>query len=105
MSYLFDASSLFLLIRSSHEYRKLHIFDDAGVLELTYYEIGNTIWKESELLKLISKEEGTRLAGLIVKSLVGLQFIKLAAADFAEILEMAKKERLSFYDSSYVYAA
>jgi len=105
MTFLFDASSLILLIRSPKEERKLSTLKETKILDLTYYEIGNTVWKESELLKSLTKDELDKVVNAILKSLAIVESIKLSTSDFADILDIARRERLTFYDSSYLYVA
>src|ERR1700730_5996383 len=105
MTYLFDASSLILLIRSSHEDRKLAIVNDSRILDLTIFEVGNALWKESELLKTLGTEDVENLVRAVVRALATLESIALTTEDFAEVLGIARKEKLTFYDSSYLYVA
>jgi len=105
MTFLFDSSSLILLIRSPHEERKVRTLMETKILDLTYYEIGNTVWKESELLKLLTEDELDKVVNAILKSLASVESIKLSTSDFVGILEIARRERLTFYDSSYLYVA
>ena len=51
---LFDASSLVDLIRSSDEESKAEVINRSTVLDLTYYEVGNAVWKQSELTNALS---------------------------------------------------
>jgi predicted nucleic acid-binding protein len=104
-TYLLEASSLFLLIRSSREERKLAIVNESRILDLTIFEIGNTLWKESELLKILAIEEVEKLVRTVVRTLAALESISLSRDDFAEVLGIARKEKLTFYDSSYLYIA
>ncbi|HKW05698.1 MAG TPA: type II toxin-antitoxin system VapC family toxin [Nitrososphaerales archaeon] len=105
MSFLFDTSSLLLLIRSPHEERKIEAIRDSKVLDLTYYEIGNALWKESELLKILSRDELSKVVNAVVKCFENIESIKLLGKDLTDILDIARRERLSFYDSSFLYAA
>ena len=105
MTYLFDASSLILLIRSSHEDRKLAIVNDSRILDLTIFEVGNALWKESELLKTLGTEDVENLVRAVVRALATLESIALTTEDFAEVLGIARKEKLTFYASSYLYVA
>ena len=52
---LFDASSLVDLIRSSDENTKTELIGQAIILNLTYYELGNSLWKGTELTKSLSE--------------------------------------------------
>lgn len=103
MSLLFDASSLVGLIRSPKEH-KAGLLREARILDLTYYEVGNAIWKELELLRIMNNDEASKLSNALVKTLDAVGTLKLGAGDFEEILALARREKLSFYDSSYLYA-
>jgi predicted nucleic acid-binding protein len=105
MTYLFDASSLILLIRSPHDEKKLDMLRETKILDLTYYEVGNAVWKESELLKSMTGDEREKVESALVKTLSVLESVRLSSNDFVGILDLAKKERLTFYDASYLYAA
>ena len=104
---LLDANSLLLLVRSAVQNRhtKSRIIQDSKILDLTSYEAGNGIWKESELLKTLSAEEAIRLAENISLVLSTLEKSTVEAAEFFFVLNIAKAERTTFYDSSYVYVA
>ena len=105
MSFLFDTSSLLLLIRSSNEDKKLNALKQSKVLDLTYFELGNAIWKESELLQSLTEDQRDTLVRAIVKTLTTIESVTLYADDFTDIFDIARSERLTFYDSSYIYAA
>lgn len=105
MSYLLDASSLLFLIRSTNEERKISVIKEAKVLDLTYYEIGNAVWKESGLLNSLSGENLEKVAEAVKYCFDNMESISLVSDDFASILEIARKEKLTFYDSSYLYVA
>ena len=99
-------SSLLLLIRSPIEAsRRRKTFEDSRVIGLTFYELGNSLWKESELIKSITREELVELTEGVSKSLLNTKNVELQPADFASIIEIARIEKLSFYDSSYLFAA
>ena len=105
MTYLLDASSLMLLIKSTHEDKKLAIVDESRVLDLTIFEIGNTLWKESELLKSLSSEEVDKVVKTVVRVLAALESVQVNLEELEEVLAIARSEKLTFYDSSYLYVA
>ena len=102
---LFDASSLVDLIRSSDEESKAEVINRSTVLDLTYYEVGNAVWKQSELTKALSEKETEELTEALESTLGFLKRIEPSQADFTEILDTARGEKLTFYDSSYVHFA
>ena len=72
---------------------------------MTYFELGNAIWKESELLQSLTEDQRDTLVRAIVKTLTTIESVTLYADDFTDIFDIARSERLTFYDSSYIYAA
>jgi predicted nucleic acid-binding protein len=75
------------------------------ILDLTYYEVGNAVWKESTLTKFLTLEDSKILEKDAQTILMKTERITSEAVAFQKILEIAKKEKLSFYDSSYIYFA
>jgi predicted nucleic acid-binding protein len=57
--YLLDASAFMLLIKKADAQSTIECLRDSSVLDLTYYEVGNAVWKESCLTKLLTPE-GTK---------------------------------------------
>jgi predicted nucleic acid-binding protein len=106
-SFLLDASSLLLLMRSElgPQSTKSRIIQNSRVLDLTTYEAGNGIWKESELLKTLSSEETQKLADNLSLILSNLEKSSVQPSEFSRVLSLAKSERRTFYDSSYIYVA
>jgi predicted nucleic acid-binding protein len=83
----------------------IECLQDSIVLDLTYYEVGNAIWKESTLTKFLTPEDSKTLEKVAQTILMKTDRITIEAAVFQKILEIAKNEKLSFYDSSYIYFA
>jgi len=104
---LLDANSLLYLIRSSEEARavKARILEDSKILDLTLYELGNSVWKESELTKLLSLDDAGKLGQDLSLVLSNLEKMSIAGVELPAVLEIAKAERKTFYDSSYIYVA
>ena len=104
MNYLLDSSSLLFLIRSTNDERKMSVIKEAKVLDLTYYEIGNAVWKESSPSKSLSGANLEKVVEAVNYCFTNMESISLAPVDLAGILEIARKEKLTFYNSSYLYA-
>jgi predicted nucleic acid-binding protein len=103
---LIDANSLLLLIRSNEEARtKSPIIEDSKILDLTPYEIGNGLWKESELLKSLSPEEAESLTNDVSLILSSLEKLFVEPSELSNVLNIARSEKKTFYDSSYIYVA
>jgi predicted nucleic acid-binding protein len=103
--YLLDASSLFFLIRKADAETTVECLHESAVLDLTFYEVGNAIWKEGILKKSITLNDYRTFENMAQTILGKIDRITVEARAFEGILEIAKNERLSFYDSSYVYFA
>ncbi|MCL5068058.1 MAG: hypothetical protein M1368_06875 [Thaumarchaeota archaeon] len=55
--------------------------------------------------KSLTEDQQNTLLSAIVKTLARIESVKLSTDDFPDILNIARRERLTFYDSSYLYAA
>ena len=105
MKYLLDASSLMLLIKKTDVESTVECLQDSLILNLTFYEVGNAVWKESALLKFLTPQEAKRLGTMAQIVLAKIDQVTNEGEDFQKILEIAQDEQLSFYDSSYVFFA
>ena len=105
MSYLLDASALMLLIKNADIDTTVKCLQDSMILDLTFYEIGNAIWKESSLTKFLTQKEAERLAATTQIILAKLNRLKTETDAFQKILEIAQTENLTYYDSTYLYTA
>jgi predicted nucleic acid-binding protein len=105
MKYLLDASAFILLIKKADIKSVIDCLQDSLVLDLTFYEVGNAIWKESTLTKFLTPEEATKLGTMAQTVLKKLNRIASDPEAFQKILEIAQTEKLSYYDSSYVHYA
>ena len=105
MKYLLDASSLMLLIKKADVKSTVECLRESLILDLTFYEVGNAVWKESALLKFLTPKEAKRLGTTAQTILAKIEKMTNDGDDFQKILEIAQDEKLSFYDSSYVFFA
>ena len=105
MKYLLDASSLVLLIKKADVKSTIECLQESKILNLTFYEVGNAVWKEMALLKFLTPQEAHRLGTMAQTVLTRIDQITNESEDFEKILEIAQYEKLSFYDSSYVFFA
>ena len=103
--YLIDASSFIILIKKANVQATIECLQDSMVLDLTCYEVGNAIWKESVLTKFLTPNDSTAIGNAAQTILSKTERITSETGTFQKILEIAKNEKLSFYDSSYVYFA
>ncbi|MGA3061383.1 MAG: type II toxin-antitoxin system VapC family toxin [Candidatus Bathyarchaeia archaeon] len=103
--YLLDASSFMFLIKKFNAKSVIECLQDSIILDLTFYEVGNAIWRESTLTKFLTPEEAKALEKVTQTILSKTDKITAEVSTFQSILEIAKNEKLSFYDSSYIYFA
>jgi predicted nucleic acid-binding protein len=100
--YLLDASALIYII-ASKKYTALE-GSNCSILDLTYYEYGNSI------INIMSKrgrqpleEEINHLVRTFEKTVEMAPVVNFDAKCMKAAIDFAKKEKLTFYDSSYLY--
>jgi predicted nucleic acid-binding protein len=103
--YLLDASAFILLIKKANVQTTFRCLQNSLILDLTVYEVGNAIWRESSLAKFLTAEEAKMLEKVAQIILSRTDKILNEDITFQKIMEIAKTEGLSFYDSSYIYFA
>jgi len=98
--YLLDASALYPLILRLREGLLSHK-DRFAVLDLTVYEVGNALWKASRrgAVKRLAP-----VAEMFEEVLKGLERLSIGSRMY-EVLDVAAKNGMTFYDASYVYVA
>ena len=102
---LIDASAFMLLIKKANPESTIKCLQDSSILDLTYYEVGNAIWKESVLAKLLTPDAAKTLQRMTGTILTKIDRISSESDSFEKIIEIAKCEKLTFYDSSYIHFA
>ena len=105
MKFLLDASAFILLIKNADVTSTVERLQDSLILDLTFYEVGNAIWKEGTLTKFLTSKEAEKLGTMAQTVLAKINRVTSEAEAFQKILEIAQTEKLSYYDSSYVYSA
>ncbi|MCL2643698.1 MAG: type II toxin-antitoxin system VapC family toxin [Candidatus Bathyarchaeota archaeon] len=103
--YLFDASAFIFLIKKANVQTTFQHLQNLLILDLTVYEIGNTLLKENQLTKFLTQKETETLEKVTQLILSKTEKILNQDTTFQQIMEIAKTENLSFYDSSYIYFA
>lgn len=98
--YLLDSSSIINLVKR----RKLEAFENAGTIDLALYECLNAVWKEALLLKRLKEETALKLASSIAKIFASIETYSITGFE-DEVLKLALKEGITFYDASYLYVA
>ena len=102
---LFDASAIVNLLISRGN-RIIDILTGNWILDLTVYEVGSAIWKLNAIHRKISSSE----ADILLESLLGIAADRMKLVPSVEIdhlstLGIAREEKLSFYDASYLSVA
>jgi len=108
VKYLLDASALLPLVtRRGKQLIVEASRENLVTTDLAIYEACNSLWKLATLLKTISLEDAvdvaTTLKDLAMKNVI--QTINFTKLDFSHTLNKAYKERLTFYDASYIATA
>lgn len=105
MSYVFDAGSILFLTRELGE-EVLDAVKQNSTTSLAYYEIGNVLWKELNLLKRLNFNEATKALKVIFSLLKLMKVIHIENADLgAKTLSEASKLDITYYDAAYLVAA
>lgn len=108
MRHLLDASALLPLVTSRGKQLIVEAYKENLVTtDLAIYEACNSLWKLAALLKSISLRDAVDVAitlnDLVTRNVIQpMNFVKL---DFSRTLKKAYKERLTFYDASYITTA
>ena len=100
MRYVFDSSAIFRAIKEN----KIEVLVGGCTLELARYEMGNILWKNYTLQAKVTEQELRSLAKLI-KQILNIMEIKQINCNEEEILDIATKMKITFYDASYVHYA
>jgi predicted nucleic acid-binding protein len=105
MKFLFDASSMVQVIKSCEEEKTLRLLSENCILDLTKYEVGNALWKEHVLRQAIEADEFRESLDLLRTIILRTKVLSVDAQDLPDVAEVAEKERITFYDASYVIIA
>jgi predicted nucleic acid-binding protein len=103
--YLFDASAFIFLIKKANVQTTLQHLQKLFILDLTVYEVGNALLKESNITKFLTPKEINTLEKVTQIILSRTEKILNHDVTFQQIMKIAKTENISFYDSSYIYFA
>jgi len=102
-NFLFDASALYKLLTVYRDYTDKIDYNYIYILDLTFYEIGNAIWKDYYVFKRITNF--TETSEVIYEILKELNVIDNLFLSFIKIIKIAIEKNLTYYDASYVYAS
>jgi len=99
-----DASSIGVLLGRMKE-KAVEFLEGTVTLDLALYELGNFIWKECVLKRIISRKEALERIEDLVKILGLMDLEKLEKEDVGSTMILAVDLDLTFYDASYLYIA
>ena len=102
MKFLFDASSMVQVIKSSEEKKALRLLSENCVLDLTKYEVGNALWKEHMLHRTMGADEFRESLDLLRIIIPRTKVLSADAHALRDIAEIADRDLMTFYDASYV---
>ena len=105
MKHVLDSSAIALILKKLGG-ESIEVLEESTTLGLAAYELGNILWKEYTLRRLIGLEEAVRRAEQIAKILEVIQLENIKSAEeFKEVMKLAAQLDLTFYDASYLYLA
>jgi predicted nucleic acid-binding protein len=105
MKCLLDASYVLWAIKSASEEDVLLLFGENCMLDLTKYEIGSGLWKEHTLHKSMEEDEFREFLSLLGRIIQRTQVLSVEAEELPQVADVAAKERITFYDASYIAVA
>ena len=105
MKHVLDSSAIALILKRLGG-ESIEVLEESVTIGLAAYELGNILWKEYALRRLIGLEEAVRRAEQIAKILEAIQLENIKSAEeFKEVMKLAAQLDLTFYDASYLYLA
>ncbi len=100
MSYLFDSSSIFdALLRE-----QVKVLKGQFTVDLARYELGNILWKEQALRRTMDAVRMPRLLSIAKRTLSIMNLLPVACRE-EEIVKLAVRFNVTFYDASYLFLA
>jgi len=103
MRRLYDTSALLNLLLNKGS-KSLSVLSGQAVLDLTTYELGNSIWKLSYLQKKITKTEACTLLDVCLKVMSNMKILNIKDTE-EDVKELSVGMGQSFYDSAYLTLA
>jgi len=94
-----DTSALYPLVKKMGK-KFADIVKELVILDLTWYEVGNVIVKEVNKGKIKNLEE-TALIWQEILSAIKTEEVR----EIKEVAEIAKKDKLTYYDAAYIHTA
>ncbi len=103
MERLYDTSALLNMLLNKGS-KSISILSGQAVLDLTTYELGNSIWKLSYLQKKITKTEACVLLDGCLKVRSNMKVLDIRGME-EDVKELSADIGQSFYDSAYLVLA
>jgi len=101
--YVLDSSAIAIILRRFKE-KSIELLEGRTTLDLALYELGNVVWKECTIEKLINEEEAISKIGNLLNILETMKIEKIISSeDLRSIIRLAIEQKLTFYDSSYLH--
>ena len=100
MSYLFDSSSLVYALKL----KRIGVLAENYIQELTIYEVLNALWKETYVLRKMSRKEAESLSDVFIQLLSYLKVLDLRGLE-SEVFKISVETGLTVYDASYLALA
>lgn len=102
---MFDASAIVNLLISQGG-RIIDIVTGNWTLDLTVYEVGNAVWKLNTIKsKITSAEADNLLRNLLDIVADRIRLISSSEIDHLSTIRIAREEKLSYYDATYLSIA
>jgi len=105
LRFLFDACSVLQVIKDLSEEEVLRILGESCILDLTKYEVGNTLWKEYMSHHIIEEDEFRELLALFQNIILRTKILTVEASNLSDVADVAAKEKITFYDASHIVIA
>jgi predicted nucleic acid-binding protein len=87
-----------------HGPKSISLLSAQAILDLTTYELGNGIWRLSNLQKTITKTEACSLLDACLKIVAEMNILDITNVETV-VKELSSSTRQSFYDSAYIAVA
>jgi predicted nucleic acid-binding protein len=93
------------VIKDLSEEEVLRILGESCILDLTKYEVGNTLWKEYMSHHIIEEDEFRELLALFQNIILRTKILTVEASNLSDVADVAAKEKITFYDASHIVIA
>jgi len=98
--YLLDASAVYPLVLNLRE-KFVDYAEKFSILDLTIYEVGNTLLKEFRRGRI----SNLKVTAELFNEIFSYVYVVRGGIDIPKVTELALSENLTFYDAAYLYIA